>query len=59
LLTGDLNTKIGMEEINNIAGSFREPLSNTEGLKLRDGATYSSMKIINSVLHGAEYFLRS
>ena len=55
MLTGDLNAKIGNEEIHNIVGSFGEPVTNTDGLKLRDGATYNNMKIMNSLYKRQKY----
>jgi len=43
-----LNARIVKPEIHNIVGSFGKPVTNTKGLKLRDFATYNSMKIMNS-----------
>lgn len=47
-LSGKLNARIVKPEIHNIVGSFGKPVTNTKGLKLRDFATYNSMKIMNS-----------
>jgi hypothetical protein len=48
LLSGDQNIRTGNAEIRNIAGNFGEPVTNTNGLKLRDFATYNNMKKMNS-----------
>ena len=49
LLSRDLNARIGNAEIHNILGSFGELVTNTNGLKLRDFATYKNIKITNSL----------
>jgi hypothetical protein len=38
----------GNAENHNILGSSGEPVTNTNGLRLRDLATYNNMKIMNS-----------
>jgi hypothetical protein len=48
LLSGDLNARIGNAEVQNIVGNFGEPITNTNGLKLRGFATYNNMEIMNS-----------
>jgi hypothetical protein len=42
LLSRDLNARIGNAEIHNIVRSFGELVTNTNGLKLRDFATYNN-----------------
>jgi hypothetical protein len=44
-----VNARTGNAEIRNTVGKFGEPVTNTNGLKLRDFATYSNMKIMNSL----------
>jgi hypothetical protein len=46
-LSGDLNTRIGNAEIHYKIGGFGKPVTNTNGFKLRDFATYNNMKIMN------------
>jgi len=46
LLSGELNDRTGNSEIRNIAGSFGEPVTNTNTLKLRDFGTYGNVKIM-------------
>lgn len=43
LLSRDLNARIGNAEIHNIVGSFGELVTNTNGLKQRDFATYNNI----------------
>jgi hypothetical protein len=47
LLSRDLNARIGNAEIYNIVRNFGQPVTNTNGLKLRSFSTYN-IKIINS-----------
>jgi len=44
----DLNARIRNAEILNIAGSFGEPVTNANGLKLRDFNMHNNMQIMNS-----------
>jgi len=48
LFSGDLNGRIENVENHNILGSSGEPVTNTNGLRLRDFATYNNLKIMNS-----------
>jgi hypothetical protein len=48
LLSGELNGRTGNSEIHKIAGGFGEPVTKTNGLKLRDFATHGNMKIMLS-----------
>jgi hypothetical protein len=49
LLSGNLGAKIGNAEIHNIVGSFGEQVTNTNGLKLRNFATYNNIEIVKSL----------
>jgi len=48
LLPGDLKASRGNTEVYSIVGSFVEPVTSTNGLKLRDFATHNNIKITNS-----------
>jgi hypothetical protein len=48
LLSGDLNCRRANAKNHNILGSAGEPVTNTNGLRLIDFATYNNMKITNS-----------
>jgi hypothetical protein len=47
LLSRALKARTGNAEIHNIVGNLEELVTNTNGLKLRDFATYNNIKIMN------------